>query len=134
MKKILITLATSVSLMVITNVSSYAGESNLEMKAKILKTLIKNGPTKFCRKGNAFAGVFSIRSFEGRACSVPQIAALALKICSKNNVEDFNNSACARIAKQTLGTKDQDTVIADGVNSDPEFNAMVKIVDPASKE
>ena len=61
--------------------------------------------SKICRKANAFGGTFSIRSFDGMACSVPLIAAFAETICPQNS-DDYGTSKCHTISQNTLKGQD----------------------------
>ncbi|OJW50160.1 MAG: hypothetical protein BGO67_02195 [Alphaproteobacteria bacterium 41-28] len=54
-----------------------------------------------CRKANASQKIFSLRSFEGRACKQPQVAAFAVLLCGGKG--DFNGSGCDKKAKTALG-------------------------------
>ena len=66
---------------------------------------------KICRKASFFGGVFSIRSFEGRACSIKLIGAFAETVCPQK-ASDYMGSQCHGIAVKALGGQDPQMVLA----------------------
>ena len=66
---------------------------------------------KICRKASFFGGVFSIRSFEGRACSIKLIGAFAETVCPEK-AGDYMSSQCHGIAVKALGGQDPQMVLA----------------------
>ncbi|MCA9606327.1 MAG: hypothetical protein KC619_12060 [Myxococcales bacterium] len=75
--------------------------------------------TYLCRRGDASAGVYSLRSFEGRMCDtqvfpgLDLVGAAALLVCWDANLEGFQTSHCAENALEELGltTYDHDAVV-----------------------
>lgn len=65
---------------------------------------------KICRKASAFSGTFSIRSFDGMACTVPLIAAFAESVCPQN-ADDYGGSKCHTISQNTLKGEDPSVVL-----------------------
>lgn len=65
---------------------------------------------KICRKASAFSGTFSIRSFDGMACTVPLIAAFAESVCPQN-ADDYGGSKCHTISQNTLKGEDPNVVL-----------------------
>lgn len=65
---------------------------------------------KICRKASAFSNTFSIRSFDGVACTVPLIAAFAESVCPQN-ADDYEGSKCHKISKNTLKGEDPNVVL-----------------------
>jgi hypothetical protein len=86
----------------------------------IINGVKSKGPAYMCGKGDIksnitslFSGKVSIptiRAGNGVACTIPQVAAFALKYCPKY-AADFNASKCAGIARETLKTKKPDDVL-----------------------
>ncbi|MBL9029941.1 MAG: hypothetical protein JNK42_05690 [Caedimonas sp.] len=76
-------------------------------------TAISNGAvaSKICRKASFSSNTFSIRSFEGMACTVPLIAAFAESVCPQN-AGDYEGSKCHTIAQRTLKGEDPNVVFA----------------------
>ena len=70
---------------------------------------------KICRKASFFGGVFSIRSFEGRACSIKLIGAFAETVCPEK-AGDYMSSQCHGIALKALGGQDSRIVLAQEIN------------------
>src|SRR5690606_7348159 len=84
---------------------------------KKIAGLAKAGKQKFCRQGSFFSGVISVRSFEGALCLHPGVAALAMKVCKKD--DGFMDSKCAKNAQNAIGSKNPDTVLAEEKAKDP---------------
>ena len=70
---------------------------------------------KICRKASFFGGVFSIRSFEGRACSIKLIGAFAETVCPEK-AGDYMSSQCHGIAVKALGGQDARIVLAQEIS------------------
>jgi hypothetical protein len=71
------------------------------MVAKVIKSAAGGKKDIICRKGNAFSGTFSLRSFNGELCDKNKgLAAITLKLCA--GVADFNGSQCDKKAKAPL--------------------------------
>lgn len=80
--------------------------------SNVYETAKSGGKEYFCRKGDAYTGIFSVRSFKGELCSNSQaIAALAEYVCTNPNVQGFEGSNCDEKAKKTLGGADPLTVL-----------------------
>lgn len=85
-----------------------SGKEKLSTKKALIQSLIKSlsnskwATQKFCRKGNAIEGVFSVRSAGGAACTIPLPAALAETFCGEGDIEGYNGSHCAGYAKETV--------------------------------
>lgn len=72
--------------------------------SQVYETAKVGGKEYFCRKGDAYKGIFSIRSFEGELCNNSRtLAALAEYVCTNPNVEGFQGSQCDQKAKEKLG-------------------------------
>lgn len=69
---------------------------------------------KICRKASFFGGVFSVRSFEGRACSVRLVAAFAESICP-DKASDYMSSQCHTQAEKVLGGEDPHLVLSEEI-------------------
>lgn len=84
----------------------------IDQISQVYTTAKTGGKAYFCRKGDAFKGIFSTRSFEGELCSNSRaFAALAEYTCSNPNVEGFEGSQCDQKAKQKLGGADPKAVL-----------------------
>ena len=80
-------------------------------------TVISQGTAaeKICRKASFFGGVFSIRSFEGRACSIKLIGAFAETVCPEK-ATDYMGSQCHGIAVKALVGQDPQMVLAQEIS------------------
>jgi hypothetical protein len=83
--------------------------------AQVYDTAKTGGKEYFCRKGDAFKGIFSARSFEGSLCRTDTFGALAEYVCTNPNVADFEGSKCDTNAKKNLNGKDPKAVLAEAV-------------------
>ena len=72
--------------------------------------------SKICRKANAFDKTFSIRSFDGLACTVPLVAAFAETVCPTVPGESYQESKCHKISLTTLKGRDPKTVLAEEIS------------------
>lgn len=80
--------------------------------SQVYTTAKTGGKAYFCRKGDAYKGIFSARSFEGELCSNSRaFAALAEYVCTNPNVEGFEGSQCDQKAKKKLGGADPVAVL-----------------------
>jgi len=66
--------------------------SDFDKKGSLKKTV----QAKLCRKGNAWDGTFSLRSFYGAGCVYPAFGQYAQILCQ--GYEDFDQSDCNKIA------------------------------------
>lgn len=86
-------------------------DKELSVELNKIKDKLDEVKTFFCRKGNAGGGVFSARSFSGRLCQDKYVDGLkivggaALLICWDSNLEDFQDSSCAKNALEDFGLK-----------------------------
>lgn len=71
----------------------------------------------FCRKGDLMATTFSVRSFSGRFCGIKLVASLAETICSPQNFDNYNQSACHKKAQETLEGAAPKTVLKNELSS-----------------
>lgn len=71
----------------------------------VIKTIKDKGGDSLCRKGDITTGTFSLRSFEGRLCTIKPIAALAITLCAgdKKKESGFRESQCTKNAYKILG-------------------------------
>jgi hypothetical protein len=72
--------------------------------------------SKICRKANTFDKTFSIRSFDGLACTVPLVAAFAETVCPSVPGENYQESKCHKISLTTLKGRDPKTVLAEEIS------------------
>lgn len=72
--------------------------------------------SKICRKANAFDKTFSVRSFDGLACTVPLVAAFAETVCPTVPGENYQESKCHKISLTTLKGRDPKTVLAEEIS------------------
>ncbi|MBL9029049.1 MAG: hypothetical protein JNK42_01075 [Caedimonas sp.] len=72
--------------------------------------------SKICRKANTFDKTFSIRSFDGLACTVPIVAAFAETVCPTVPGENYQESKCHKISLTTLKGRDPKTALAEEIS------------------
>lgn len=116
----LLTLISAISI-IIFGCSSLVGSSAKDIQEHIDKELsvelskikdkVDEVKTFFCRKGKIESGIFSARSFSGRLCQDKYVNGLkllggaALLLCWDSNLEDFQDSSCAKNALEDYGLK-----------------------------
>lgn len=81
----------------------------------VSKSFKEKGVNGLCKKASFFGGVFSLRSFEGRACSIKYIGALAEKICP--GIEKYEESGCHKKALAALNGQDPTEALKEAVQS-----------------
>jgi hypothetical protein len=79
----------------------------------VSKSFKEKGVNGLCKKASLFGGVFSLRSFEGRACSIKYIGALAEKICP--GIEKYEDSGCHKKAVAALNGQDPTDALKEAV-------------------
>jgi hypothetical protein len=84
---------------------------------QVLGWLGNQGAPVLCRKGDAKAKIFSLRSFEGNLCKQAYIAALAEVVCAGGNLEKYSDSSCHKYAVAELKGRDPAEVLKEAVKS-----------------
>jgi hypothetical protein len=84
---------------------------------EVLGWLGKQGASSLCRKGDARAKVFSLRSFEGNLCKQTYIAALAEVVCSGGDNEKYAESSCHKYAVAELKGREPAEVLKEAVKN-----------------
>jgi hypothetical protein len=84
---------------------------------QVLGWLGKKGAPELCKKGDAKKGIFSLRSFEGKLCSVTYIAALAEAVCNGQNVDKYSDSHCHKDALAALNGREPAEVLKEAVKN-----------------
>ncbi|MBA4117871.1 MAG: hypothetical protein C0514_03130 [Candidatus Puniceispirillum sp.] len=84
----------------------------------VVDSLVKQGPAYACKKANIFGGTVTLRSFEGRLCTDPRIAAFTQAVCPQA-VSDFANSGCDTKGRAALNGKTPLDVLKAQMSSAP---------------
>ncbi|MEO1373889.1 MAG: hypothetical protein AAFW70_06135 [Cyanobacteria bacterium J06635_10] len=92
---------------------------NLDLVSDVYESAKAGGKDALCRKGNAFGGTFSLRSFKGELCANSKaIAALGEYVCTNPEVAGFEGSKCDRYAKVKLDGEDPYEVLKQEVENE----------------
>lgn len=92
---------------------------NLDFVSNVYESAKEGGKEALCRKGSAFGGTYSLRSFKGELCAnSTAIAALGEYVCTNPNIEGFEGSKCDRYAKVKLDGQDPYEVLKKEVKDD----------------
>jgi hypothetical protein len=84
---------------------------------QVLGWLGKKGAPELCKKGDAKAKIFSLRSFDGTLCKTTYIAALAEVVCTGPNTEKYSDSQCHKHAAAELKGRDPAEVLKEAVKN-----------------
>ncbi len=89
--------------LLIVAISLFGANANAGYLSDLASQLKDKAASFICRKASAFDFKFSIRSFEGVACKVKEVGAIAELICLKNNYDNYAESGCHKNAVKAMG-------------------------------
>lgn len=78
---------------------------------QVIDFIQSQGGEKLCQKGDASAGVFSVRSFEGNLCKVPVFAAFSVLMCGNKTESGYLSSGCYKNALKALGANSDNVMM-----------------------